>query len=78
MSILDVPLGPLQFVVVTTVVVVAFTVAVVLSYISQQNRPVGYWRRGEGPEPATMLGMAERFARDVMPHFTEKVPAKTR
>ncbi|MBI4323235.1 MAG: PAS domain S-box protein [Candidatus Omnitrophica bacterium] len=52
MSILDIPLGPMQFMAVTAVVVVAFTVAMILSYISQQNRPLGYLRRGERPEPA--------------------------
>ncbi len=53
MSILDIPVGPMQFMAVTAVVVVAFTLAMALSYISQQNRAVGPLRTGSRPEPAS-------------------------
>ena len=52
MNMLDIPLGPLQFITVTAVMVVAFSVAVVLSHVSQPHRPVGASQTDGTPGPA--------------------------
>ena len=66
MNILDIQLGPLQFMAVIAVIVVAFTVAIVLSSVSQQSRPVGPPRTGEGPEPASGSPADESLASAVL------------
>lgn len=53
MSILGIPVGPMQFIAVTAVAVVAFMLAMVLSYVAQQNRAMGPSRTGSRPEPAS-------------------------